>query len=109
MGDFCSGAYTRFMPLWTGQPLAYPTVQKTGAAAINGVQIGPGATQLTRMPLSASSCARPAVKLAIAPFVVAYASSSGDGCLELMEAVLTMALPVSGVAKPPLPGRTCRR
>ena len=21
------------MPLWTGQPLAYPTVQKTGAAA----------------------------------------------------------------------------
>src|ERR1700724_1466438 len=23
----------RLMPLWTGQPLAYPTVQKTGAAA----------------------------------------------------------------------------
>ena len=22
------------MPLWTGQPLAYPTVQKTGAAAM---------------------------------------------------------------------------
>jgi len=22
------------MPLWTGQPLAYPTVQKTGAAAL---------------------------------------------------------------------------
>jgi hypothetical protein len=22
------------MPLWTGQPLAYPTVQKTGAAAV---------------------------------------------------------------------------
>ena len=23
------------MPLWTGQPLAYPAVQKTGAAALN--------------------------------------------------------------------------
>jgi hypothetical protein len=23
------------MPLWTGQPLAYPTVQKTGAAAMS--------------------------------------------------------------------------
>jgi hypothetical protein len=38
---------------------------------ISGVQIGPGATQLTRIPFSASSCPRPAVKLAIAPFVVA--------------------------------------
>jgi hypothetical protein len=25
------------MPLWTGQPLAYPTVQKTGAAAVGQV------------------------------------------------------------------------
>jgi hypothetical protein len=38
---------------------------------INGVQIGPGATALTRMPRSASSWARPAVKFWIAPFVVA--------------------------------------
>jgi len=46
---------------------------------IRGVQIGPGATQLTRMPLSARSCANPAVKFRIAPFVVAYASSCGLG------------------------------
>jgi hypothetical protein len=29
---------------------------------ISGVQIGPGATAFARMPFSASSCARPAVK-----------------------------------------------
>src|ERR1700737_4470915 len=28
-----SSLHPRLMPLWTGQPLAYPTVQKTGAAA----------------------------------------------------------------------------
>src|SRR3984893_11766795 len=30
-----SSLHPRFMPLWAGQPLAYPTVQKTGAAAYN--------------------------------------------------------------------------
>jgi hypothetical protein len=35
---------------------------------ISGVQIGLGATQLTRIPFSARSCARPAVELALAPF-----------------------------------------
>src|ERR1700738_2042614 len=29
-----SSLHPRFMPLWAGQPLAYPTVQKTGAAAV---------------------------------------------------------------------------
>jgi hypothetical protein len=38
---------------------------------ISGVQIGPGATEFTRIPFSASSCASPAVKLAIAPLVAA--------------------------------------
>src|SRR6267142_6838819 len=28
------------MPLWTGQPLAYPTVQKTGAAAKAAIRTG---------------------------------------------------------------------
>src|SRR3984893_2587019 len=28
-----SSLHPRFMPLWAGQPLAYPTVQKTGTAA----------------------------------------------------------------------------
>ena len=38
---------------------------------ISGVQTGPGATALTRIPLSASNCAKPPVKFWIAPFVVA--------------------------------------
>src|SRR4051794_36079772 len=36
---------------------------------INGVQIGPGATAFTRMPLPPSIWAKPAVKLETAPFV----------------------------------------
>ena len=38
---------------------------------ISGVQIGPGATAFTRMPFLASIPASPAVKLAMAPLVVA--------------------------------------
>jgi len=38
---------------------------------ISGVQIGPGATALTRMPLPASIWASPPVKFWIAPLVVA--------------------------------------
>ena len=38
---------------------------------ISGVQIGPGATQLTRMPFSASNWAKPPVKFWMAPLVVA--------------------------------------
>ena len=37
--------------------------------AISGVQTGPGATALTRMPRSMSSFASPFVKVTIAPFV----------------------------------------
>jgi hypothetical protein len=62
-------------------------------AGINGVQIGPGATLLTRMPRSPSSWARPAVKFAIAPLVVAYGSSVGRGMSELMELVLMIDAP----------------
>jgi hypothetical protein len=38
---------------------------------INGVQIGPGATAFTRIPLGPSCCARFAVKLVRAAFVAA--------------------------------------
>src|SRR3954454_24074544 len=38
---------------------------------ISGVQTGPGATALTRMPRSISSFERPFVKVTIAPFVEA--------------------------------------
>jgi hypothetical protein len=40
-------------------------------AGMSGVQIGPGATALTRMPRSMVSCASPLVKLTIAPLVAA--------------------------------------
>jgi hypothetical protein len=40
-------------------------------AGINGVQIGPGATEFTLMPRSATSCARFLVKFTIAALVVA--------------------------------------
>jgi len=36
---------------------------------MSGVQMGPGATELTRMPRSASSCARFFVKFTIVAFV----------------------------------------
>jgi len=39
-----------------------------GVDGISGVQIGPGATLLTRMPLSPSNCARLADRLAMAAF-----------------------------------------
>jgi hypothetical protein len=38
---------------------------------ISGVQIGPGATLLTRMPFSPSNCARLADRLAMAALVAA--------------------------------------
>ena len=37
----------------------------------SGVQIGPGATALTRMPRSATSCASPLVNVLMAPLVAA--------------------------------------
>ena len=49
----------------------FATVSGSIVEGISGVQIGPGATQLARMPLSASNYARPAVKFWMAPFVVA--------------------------------------
>jgi hypothetical protein len=41
-------------------------------AGMSGVQIGPGATQFTRMPRSATSCPRLVVKLAIAALVAEH-------------------------------------
>jgi hypothetical protein len=43
------------------------TVSSGIVEGIKGVQIGPGATALARMPFSASICARPPVKFWIAP------------------------------------------
>src|SRR4051794_12725701 len=60
---------------------------------ISGVQIGPGATLLARMPRSPSIWARPAVKLAIAPLVLAYGMSVGLGWSELIEVVLMIDPP----------------
>ena len=62
--------------------LARPLQRRVGAdarrpssaskeAGISGVQIGPGATALTRMPFSASACDSERVKATIAPLVEA--------------------------------------
>jgi hypothetical protein len=40
-------------------------------AGMSGVQIGPGATEFTRIPCSATMAASPRVKLAIPALVVA--------------------------------------
>src|SRR4051812_8836903 len=60
---------------------------------INGVQIGPGATQFTRIPFSPHSCARVAVKFCIAPLVIVYGTSVGRGVYAFTELVLITALP----------------
>ena len=54
-------------------------------AGMSGVQIGPGATLLTRMPFSPSSWARLATKLAIAALVAAYGASVGEGMSEFTD------------------------
>jgi hypothetical protein len=54
-------------------------------AGMSGVQIGPGATLLARMPFSPSICARLAVKFAMAAFVAAYGARVGDGLSELTD------------------------
>jgi hypothetical protein len=60
---------------------------------ISDVQIGPGATLFTRIPRSPSSCARLAVKLAIAAFVAAYGASVGDGLSEFTDELPMIADP----------------
>jgi hypothetical protein len=54
-------------------------------AGMSGVQIGPGATLFTRIPRAPSSCARLAVKFAMAAFVAAYGASAGDGLSEFTD------------------------
>lgn len=45
------------------------TVLASNVAGMSGVQIGPGATALTRIPLSERFSASERVKLVMAPFV----------------------------------------
>src|SRR3954447_6745360 len=54
-------------------------------AGINGVQMGPGATLLARMPLSAYICASDAEKFAIPALVIAYGASCGLGMSEFTD------------------------
>src|SRR5215212_2730728 len=64
-------------------------------AGISGVQIGPGATLLTRIPFSPRSCARLAERLAIAALVAAYGASVGEGISEF-----TDELPITDAPEP---------
>ena len=52
---------------------------------ISGVQTGPGATLLARMPFSASSWASEAVKFAMPALVIAYGARFGLGWSELTD------------------------
>jgi hypothetical protein len=45
------------------------TCSSSSVAGMSGVQTGPGATQFTRIPLSATLCARALVKVWMAPLV----------------------------------------
>jgi hypothetical protein len=60
---------------------------------MSGVQTGPGATALTRIPCGARSCASDMVKVAMAPLVVAYGSSVGNGVIASTELVLMIDPP----------------
>src|SRR3954454_25128759 len=62
-------------------------------AGIRGVQIGPGATLLALIPLSASICDRVATMLAIPALVTLYGSSVGGGMSELTEVEPMIAEP----------------
>src|SRR5215212_7487278 len=57
-------------------------------AGMSGVQMGPGATQLTRIPLGPSIWASPPVKFWMAALVAAYGNSCGLGVSAWMDAVL---------------------
>src|SRR5688500_13655244 len=60
---------------------------------MSGVQIGPGATLLTRMPSGPSIWARLAQKFAMAALVAAYGASCGDGMSELTDELPIIAEP----------------
>src|SRR6201999_1159056 len=65
-------------------------------AGMSGVQIGPGATLLARIPRSASIPARAADMFAMPPLVTSYASNWGDGLSELTD-VVPMIEPPGGM------------
>jgi hypothetical protein len=62
-------------------------------AGIKGVQIGPGATLLTRMPFSPTIWAKLAQKFAIAALVAAYGASVGLGMSEFTDELPMMDEP----------------
>src|SRR3954469_14658643 len=75
---------------WPGRPsgVSEPncsTFSGGMVAGISGVQIGPGATLLTRIPRLPSSWARLAVKFAMAAFVAAYGARVGEGMSEFTD------------------------
>src|SRR3954468_5011103 len=69
-------------------------------AATRGVQTGPGATTLTRMPRGASCVDSAFENVTSAPFVVAYASSDADGWVAWIELTLMIDAPgcIAGTA-----------
>src|SRR5437588_337181 len=77
--DMVTGFGSQVQPTWPsarpGGPIGVlrpnlDTLSSSNEAGISGVQIGPGATALTRMPRSTSDCERARVKDTIAPLVL---------------------------------------
>src|SRR3954469_8277243 len=62
-------------------------------AGISGVQIGPGATLLARMPFGPSIWAMLPMKFAIAAFVAAYGRSVGAGWSDCTDVVAMIDAP----------------
>src|SRR4051794_27692868 len=62
-------------------------------AGMSGVQIGPGATQFTRIPFFPSIWASPPVKFWMAAFVAAYGRRCGLGLSAWMDVVLMTDAP----------------
>src|SRR5919112_5698060 len=90
MGASSAGCPAR--PIGTCSP-KLSTFSSGMVAGISGVQIGPGATLLARMPLSAYICAMLAVKLAMPALVMAYGARFGLGMSEFTDDELMIEPP----------------
>src|SRR5699024_8579714 len=74
-------------------PLGWPS------ETCRGVQIGPGATALTRIPRGASCWASPLVKLLMADLVGAWWTRVGEGSYAWIELEVTIVAPAGRCAR----------
>ena len=75
------------------------TMSSGMVAGISGVQTGPGATSLTRLPLSASFWPNALVNATMPALVVAQSSSADEGWYAWIKDVLMIVDPASYAAR----------